>query len=102
MPSVSKTPQAFVDLDELATYIQQDNPDAAHRFLVAAEWTFNLLAAMPKMGREYPHPKHEGLRIWYVKRPFRNYKVFYKEVDGGILVVRVLHSARDVVSQLDQ
>lgn len=102
MKNISKSPQAFVDLDELAQHIQQDNPDAAHRFLNSAEWTFNLLAAMPKMGREYAHPKLKNLRIWYVRRPFRNYKIFYQVVDDGIFIVRVLHSSRDVPPQLDQ
>ena len=75
MPVINKSPQAFVDLDELASYIQRDNPDAAHRFLISAEWTFNLLAAMPHLGKEYNHPSHQNLRVWYVRRPFRNYKI---------------------------
>ena len=102
MPNISKSPQAFVDLDELARHIQQDNPAAAHRFLNSAEWTFNLLAAMPKMGKEYVHPQHKNLRIWCVRRPFRNYKIFYQVVDDGIFIIRVLHSSRNVPPQLDQ
>lgn len=101
MPHISKSPQAFVDLDELAAHIQQDNPEAAHRFLNSAEWTFSLLAAMPRMGKEYAHPNHENLRVWYVRRPFRNYKIFYQTVEGGIFIVRVLHSSRDVSTQLE-
>ncbi|MEM9944106.1 MAG: type II toxin-antitoxin system RelE/ParE family toxin [Planctomycetota bacterium] len=100
MPNITKSPQAFVDLDELAAHIQKDNPDAARRFLLSAEWTFNLLAAMPQMGKEYKHPRHDNLRVWYVRRPFRNYKIFYQAVEDGILVVRVLHSARDIPTQL--
>ena len=80
MPVINKSPQAFVDLDELASYIQRDNPDAAYRFLISAEWTFNLL---------------------YVRRPFRNYKIFYQAIESGIFVVRILHSSRDVPAQLD-
>ena len=65
MPVINKSPQAFVDLDELASYIQRDNPDAAYRFLISAEWTFNLL---------------------YVRRPFRNYKIFYQAIKAGYLL----------------
>lgn len=102
MASISKSPQAFVDLDELATHIQQDKPAAAHRFLLAAEWSFNLLAAMPQMGKEYLHPKYDNLRVWYVRRPFRQYRIFYQIVDDGILVIRVLHSPRDVTTQFEK
>ena len=101
MPVINKSPQAFVDLDELASYIQRDNPDAAHRFLISAEWTFNLLAAMPHLGKEYNHPSHQNLRVWYVRRPFRNYKIFYQAIESGIFVVRILHSSRDIPAQLD-
>ena len=86
MPVINKSPQAFVDLDELASYIQRDNPDAAHRFLISAEWTFNLLAEMPHLGKEYNHPSHQNLRVWYVRRPFRNYKIFYQAIEAGYLL----------------
>ncbi len=102
MANISKSPQAFVDLDELAAFIQRDNPEAARRFLNSAEWTFNLLAAMPQMGKEYFHPTHKNLRVWYVRRPFRNYKIFYQINGDGIFIVRVLHSSRDIPTQLDK
>ena len=33
-------PQVYWDLDEIAAYIQKDNPQAALRFLESAEATF--------------------------------------------------------------
>ena len=35
---------AVNDLDELAAYIQKDSPQAANRFLEAAQETFGVLA----------------------------------------------------------
>jgi toxin ParE1/3/4 len=48
MPSqIQKTPQAANDLIDIASYIAEDNLDAAERFLDAAEEAFALLASMP-------------------------------------------------------
>jgi plasmid stabilization system protein ParE len=46
-PEVSKSPQAFRDLDDIAAYIGLDNPQAALRFLDSLENRFHLLAASP-------------------------------------------------------
>lgn len=40
-----------MDLFEIALFIGESNPEAALRFIEAAEATFKQLAAMPGMGR---------------------------------------------------
>lgn len=50
---------------------------------------FKLIATQPLMGRAR---QAADLRSF----PFGRYVIFYAPVDGGIDVVRVLHSARDV------
>ncbi len=47
---VTKTPRALEDLAGIALYISQHNPDAAMRFLDAAEETFELLSRSPYIG----------------------------------------------------
>ena len=101
---VSKTPQAQLDLLDIASFIAEDNLDAAERFLDAAEETFALLASMPLMGREcaFQHPHAQGLRLWRV-RGFDRYLIFYSPLTiGGIEVVRVLHSSRDIDSIFEE
>jgi toxin ParE1/3/4 len=94
---VFRTKAALSDLDQLAAYIQRDSPDAAIRFLAAAERTFLRLAAMPELGERQEFGRRElaGLRVWQVEG-FENYVIFYRTADGGIEVLRVLHAARDV------
>jgi toxin ParE1/3/4 len=94
---VTKTPQAWRDVVELASFIAEDNLDAAERFLDAVEQTFALLASMPMMGRmcEFESPQAQGLRMWRI-RGFERYLVFYRPIDKGINVVRVLHGSRDI------
>jgi plasmid stabilization system protein ParE len=47
---VIKRPQVTRDLAEQAVFIGRDNPEAANRFLNAAEEAFAQLAGLPQMG----------------------------------------------------
>lgn len=71
---------------------------AADRFLVAAEETFERLAAMPGVGARYAaeHPLLGELRVVSVAPRFKLYLVFYRITDDGIEIVRILHGARDI------
>ena len=96
-PTINKTPLAAADLIEIASFIAEDNLDAAERFLDAAEETFANLVAMPLMGHAvtFQHPQAQGMRVWRVQG-FANYVIFYRAVEHGIEVIRVLHAARDL------
>jgi toxin ParE1/3/4 len=90
-PEVSKSPQAFRDLDDIAAYIGLDNPQAALRFLDSLENRFHLLAASPGIGRLRP-----DLGTGIQGFPVDDYVIFYRQLAAGIEVVRVLHGARDI------
>jgi toxin ParE1/3/4 len=96
---VLRTETALRDLDEQATFIQKDSPNAAIRFLAAADASFQRLASMPELGERQPFGRKElaDLRVWQV-RGFENYLIFYRPIEGGIEVVRVLHGARDIAA----
>ncbi|WP_292457413.1 type II toxin-antitoxin system RelE/ParE family toxin [Methylibium sp.] len=53
-----------------------------------------MLATQPLMGRARDELS-PGLRSF----PFGRYVIVYEPIDGGIDVVRLLHSARDVDAQ---
>ena len=90
---------AVNDLDELATCIQKDSPQAAIRFLEAAQETFAVLARTPALGGlfESRNPHFSGMRTWQVKG-FRNILIFYRPVAGVVEIIRVLHGARDLAA----
>ena len=94
--TVVTRPQARRDVEAIALYIAQDNPDAARRFVVAADESFQTLATMPQMGPadDLGQPALVGLRRRPV-RGFKNYLIFYRPTDHGIEVIRVLHGMRD-------
>jgi toxin ParE1/3/4 len=95
--TITRTPQAQRDLLELADSIAQDSLDAAERFFDAAEEAFHLLAGMPEMGTlcQFQNSEAAGVRVWSIRR-FENYLVFYRPIEAGIDVVRVIHGARDI------
>ncbi len=43
----------------------------------------------------------EGIRRWRVN-DFENFLIFYRPIDDGIEVIRVLHGARDIESLFSQ
>ena len=100
---VLKKPRARIDLAGCYAYIGERNLEAAHRFRQAAEATFAALAHTPGIGELYEvtNPRLEGLRCARVRR-FRNYLIFYRPIDGGIDVIRVLHAARNIRALLEE
>ncbi len=99
MARYTKTSEAYRDIIEQADYLGVRSLEAAIRFVDAVEATAEFLAAWPGMGGRcrFRSPKVIGLRIWQV-RGFPNHLIFYREVDDGIEIVRVLHGARNYES----
>jgi toxin ParE1/3/4 len=95
--SILRRDAALHDLIDLAYYIALDNVAAAYQFLDRAEESFRELERMPLMGstREFQDPTLAGIRMWRVKG-FRKHLIFYRPIDGGVEIIRVLHNARDI------
>ncbi len=85
------TEAAEEDLIEIWLHISEDNTDAADRFLTLLAEKFSLLATQPKIGRTRPElaPRIRSF-------PNGNYIVFYRPIQHGIEIARVLHSRRDI------
>jgi toxin ParE1/3/4 len=85
------------DLSGIADYHSDRDLDFALSLLGAIEAECRKLAEMPGLGR--PRPEREGLRSWRVGRT--KYLIFYRPVEGGIEIVRVVHGSRDLGPLLD-
>ena len=96
---VEKRPQAIADLATIAVYLAEESAsdELAFRFLDAAEASFESLAVMPGMGaaREYNDPALANVRMWRVAG-FPNHLIFYRPIESGVEVIRVLHANRDI------
>lgn len=97
MARVFRRPQALDDIDDIWNYIADDNIDAADNWLDKLDEQFALLTLQPLMGRARDELV-AGIRSF----PFGRYVIFYLPLPNGIDVVRVLHSARDVVALFAQ
>ena len=92
MPRIRLTDSAESDLLELWLTIAEENLVAADASLNSAQETAALLATQPEMGRARPELS-SGLRSFPTRTP---YIIFYLPEKDGLLVVRVLHHARDI------
>ena len=91
-------PEADRDVADQAEYLaRRQTLQMGLRFLRAAEETFRLLASQPGMGAraECRSSFLTGVRMFPLKR-FSNHLVFYRRVENGIEIIRVLHGARDI------
>ena len=94
---ILKSPQSGIDLLELAEYIARDSLAAAERFLDAAAGAFDLLSDNPELGTacSFSNPRAIGIRMWTI-RGFESRVIFYRPIQDGIDVVRVIHASRDI------
>ena len=91
---IIRRPRASADLIEIWEYIAADNMDAADALIDRIDAKFQAIAAQPSIGRERSEFA-PGLR----SLPLSPYVIFYRPMDGGIEIVRVLHGARDIEAE---
>jgi len=91
MTTIFKTSQAETDLLEIWLYIAQNNPLSADRLLETIAEKCHLIATFPEMGRE-----RSELAVGLRSFPVENYIIFYRPIENGIEIIRVLHSSRDI------
>jgi toxin ParE1/3/4 len=85
--------QARADLDQIWDYIhsQTSNEAVADQVIDAIAERFGLLAQWPHIGRQ-----RSDLRRGLRSHPVGNYLIFYRIQRAGIVILRVLHSRRDI------
>jgi toxin ParE1/3/4 len=85
------TPEADQDILGIGKYIATDNPTAAFRWVNAIEGVCNVLAAQPDIGQRIKTARFGEVRRHVVG----NYLIYYRAVEDGALILRLLHGARD-------
>lgn len=92
MTGIRFTRSAETDLLELWLNIAEENLVAADESLEVIQAAVSVLSSQPAMGRARPKLA-DGLRSFPTRSP---YIIFYIPADDHLLVVRVLHHARDI------
>jgi toxin ParE1/3/4 len=75
--------------------IARDNPSAADRIYDRLEARIRILARYPEIGRARPDIADDCRMV--VEHP---YIILYRATAAGVQIVRVLHGARDIGSDL--
>ena len=101
MIGAHKSPKYKEDLNRHALYLADHNPDAALKFVDAAEETLDLLATQPNMGAKRLFADGAlALRMFPVSE-FKRFLIFYRPFDEGVYAIRLLHSARDIEAEFE-
>lgn len=84
-------PHAEKDIDSHCEFWAEKSVEKALAFDQAVFETFDRLCEMPLV----------GIRMWFVKG-FEKYLIFYQVFGNYIEIIRVLHSAQDTDSILEE
>jgi len=93
---VRRRPLFVDDLTRVYAYLADRSPRSADRFLEEVELVVDLLAEFPELGRPRDELK-AGLHSFRVRR-FRHL-IFYRVTPNTLVLLRVLHGARDLERQ---
>lgn len=91
MAIVVKRPLAELDLLDIWDYIADDSFERADEFLDRIESKLQALARTPGMGK-----RREEFLPNLQSFPIGNYVVFYRTIENGIDIIRVLRGSRDI------
>jgi len=86
------TPAARADLDEIVSFVADDNAEAGLRVLDAFEQAFELLGNKPEIGHVREDLTRRPVKFWNV----HSYLVVYDPASAPLTVIAVLHGARSV------
>ena len=91
MPNIFWRPEAENDLLEIWLFIAEDSLQNADQYIDHIKTRCVNLSEFPDIGRS-----REELAPGIQSFPIDNYILFYKIMDDGIDIVRVLNAARDI------
>jgi toxin ParE1/3/4 len=85
------SPEAIRDLDEIIDYFAARSVDAGDQFLDEFTKKCRYLTQFPLIGRSY-----REIRPYLRGIPIQNYILFYRVLDSGIEIMRVIRDERDL------
>jgi toxin ParE1/3/4 len=89
---VDITASAEADIAAIWDYIAQDNPTSAATFILRLEEQIGALEALPE--RCPLVPESEYLGVLYRHQIFGQYRTIFKIAGARVIIMRVIHGAR--------
>jgi len=103
MPQKNKikyTPAAVDDMDEIFSYISQDNVDTAGDLLNKLNYSISSLADFPNKGSVLSDDEYSLIQRGYRFIVVNPYLIFYRIMNETIVIHRILHGRRDYLREL--
>ncbi len=98
-PGFRLTPEAQFDLDEIADFlVAEAGSSVAVKVVTAIRESFRELAAIPGMGHYHEELLDQRHKFWNVY----SYLVVYRWQESPILILAVIHGARDLGRQFQR
>ena len=85
---------ATADLDAIRAYIARDSEHYAARFVQQVVKTTRMLRTFPELGQVVPEFDARTVR----ERVLQNYRIFYEVQERRVLIIAIVHAARDIGS----
>ncbi|EGW39310.1 type II toxin-antitoxin system RelE/ParE family toxin [Desulfosporosinus sp. OT] len=89
---------AVLDLEGIKEFIERDSEYYAIEFTGRIIEMVEKLSDFPNLGRKVPEVEDEKIR----EIVFHNYRLIYKLSDESILVLAIIHAARDLNNMKQQ
>lgn len=86
------TEPALSDIENIRDYIRRDSEQYAYRFVEKIIDVVENLKNFPEMGRHVPEAEEENIR----ELIFHNYRIMYRIEPKRILLLAIIHSARNI------
>ncbi|GAX90250.1 type II toxin-antitoxin system RelE/ParE family toxin [Effusibacillus lacus] len=103
MPQRNKikyTPAAVDDMDEIFSFISQDNVYAAEIMLEKLNDQIGKFAEFPNLGSVLSDEEYTLVERGYRFIVVHPYLVFYRLLDKNVIIHRILHARRDYLREL--
>jgi len=97
---IKYTPVAVDDMDEIFSYISQDNIVAAETMIEKINEKITNLSEFPNMGTVLSNEEYTIIKRGYRFIVVHPYLVFYRILDNTVIVHRILHGRRDYLREL--
>ncbi|MEK4355715.1 type II toxin-antitoxin system RelE/ParE family toxin [Paenibacillus sp. FSL M7-1455] len=97
---VQYAPAAVDDMDEIFSFISQDNVSAAENLLQKLDDQILNLAEFPYMGSILSEDDFPLLQRGYRFIVVHPYLVFYRVIEDTVIIHRLLHGRRDYLREL--
>lgn len=91
------TENAQKDIKEIWLYISENSVSSADNLITDLFAKLKLIANNPKLGR-----MQNNYLLSLRSFPFKNYIIFYTQIENGIEIFRIIHSSRNIEDLFDE